>query len=182
MYLVRAHREILVFASPFFDAALSGDWSETRVGLDDSSLFSDRRHSISSVITIPQPPSNPRDHTARVVVAAVAAGPSFDPETCPEDAELDAELDVDDLKNELDSLNGRSGTEGETLVNEKDTDTMEKVRGESLSQLEGKKKGSETVQLSSPFKLKKKRPEAKIVLKEEKASIFHDFLKFVYPQ
>jgi hypothetical protein len=48
--LFRAHKEVLYFASPFFEAALSGDWAETGGG---------RPKSTSSVITISQPPSIP---------------------------------------------------------------------------------------------------------------------------
>ena len=163
---------------------MSGDWSETRVGLDDASLFSGRRQSISSVITIPQPPTNPRDRRSKNVIAGVAAGPSSDPETCTEDADMETEVDVEDYKGELDSLRSRIGPGSDANVKAKNTDiaAAEKVRDESLSQLEGKRGGKELMHLSSPFKLKKKKPEAKIVLKEEKASIFHDFLKFVYPQ
>ena len=42
----------MYFASPFFRAALSGDWAETG-----------RPTSVSSVITISQPPTVPGDHT-----------------------------------------------------------------------------------------------------------------------
>ncbi|EJD02810.1 uncharacterized protein FOMMEDRAFT_122870 [Fomitiporia mediterranea MF3/22] len=171
-----AHREILVFASPFFEAALSGDWSETRVD-EGASITSGaaRRQSIaSSVITIPQPPSNPRDASKDVPtgISHVAS----DPDTSPEDA------DIDDLKNELEALNTRTGTSGETSDVEKD-----KVRDESLNQLEGKAGPlpSSANANANIARVKRKKSatgaEAKIVLKEEKASVFHDFLKFVYP-
>src|ERR1700761_8508247 len=48
----RAHKEVLFFASPFFEAALSGNWAETG-----------RPQSMSSIITISQPPSNPGDRS-----------------------------------------------------------------------------------------------------------------------
>lgn len=47
----RAHKEVLYFASPFFQAALSGHWAET------SSGSSNRPQSMSSVVTISQSPS-----------------------------------------------------------------------------------------------------------------------------
>ena len=75
-------------------------------------------------------------------------------------------------------------------------------RDESLNRLVGKKGSASvpTTAMSMTFpqaqtqtqaqtdaiaRVKKKKSadaEAKIVLKEEKAAIFHDFLKFVYPQ
>jgi len=48
----RAHKEVLYWASPFFQAALSGDWAETG-----------RPASMSSIITISQPPSDPGNRT-----------------------------------------------------------------------------------------------------------------------
>lgn len=192
MCVCRAHREILVFASPFFEAALSGDWSETRV-VDEASTFSGRRQSIaSSVITIPQPPSNPRDRASKDVPTGIFCA-SSDPDTIPEDA------DVDDLKNELEALDvkvlsgdadGKDWSEQEIdKEQEQEQEMKDKVRDESLNQLEGKAApATMTVpQPSNPniTRIKKKKsgiPEAKIVLKEEKASVFHDFLKFVYPQ
>ncbi|KAI5121577.1 hypothetical protein M0805_000756 [Coniferiporia weirii] len=161
------HREILVFASPFFEAALSGEWSETRV---DNNSINDRRHSISSIITIPQPPTNPRDRSLTGQMTGVVYS-SSDPDISPDDA------DVDDLKTELDSLNSR---EDDTSAS--DTERKEQDRDESLEQLQGKGKASlERIRREQTRNRKTTGAEAKIVLKEEKASTFHDFLKFVYP-
>ena len=92
------------------------------------------------------------------------------------DDELDT--DVDDLHSELESL-------GEKERKEKSVDKGKDVeRRETLRKLSGSLNGQST---TSRLTRGKKRnvgpiPDAVIVLKEEKASIFHDFLKFVYPQ
>ncbi|THH10507.1 hypothetical protein EW145_g1290 [Phellinidium pouzarii] len=168
-FLVQAHREILVFASPFFEAALSGDWSETRV--DDSSTTG-RRHSISSIITIPQPPSNPRDRAFNGQTTGVTCSTSDSGTLSLGDA------DVDDLKTELDSLN-----EGDDNANASDVEQKDRARDNSLNQLQGNGKTNLDRNRKSGLLRHKKMldAEARIVLKEEKASNFHDFLKFVYP-
>lgn len=167
-HVSRAHREILVFASPFFEAALSGDWSETRPDA--------RRQSMSSVITISQPPSNPADKSTRETEMTFTP---TDPDMNPDD------LDIEDLSLDIDSemSERESESDSNTCV---DTDTKEEKRRESLKILEGKdeKASQRKKSLSKKLKNKKASPaaDAIIVLKEEKASIFHDFLKFVYPQ
>ena len=156
-----------------------------------------RRQSIaSSIITIPQPPSNPRDRASKGVPTGISCAPQSDPET-----ETSPEDDVDDLRKELDALNCKGDTSASTSASDADADT-EKVRDASLSQLEGKTTSpvasasalnvatsQAQTTLSVPTdpiaRVKKKKSadaEAKIVLKEEKAAIFHDFLKCVYPQ
>ena len=60
-----------------------------------------------------------------------------------------------------------------------DAEERDKVRDMSLSQLEGRGfGGSQRAQPSAA----RSPAIAKVVLREEKATIFHDFLKFVYPQ
>lgn len=162
----RVHREILVFASPFFEAALSGDWSETR---PDAAAA--RRQSISSVITISQPPSNPADKSSRDNPTEMTFTPT-DPDICPDD------LDIEELTLDLDE----SSSETDTMS---DVESKEENRKESLKILEGAEEG--TAGGRSTLKKSKSRKssvgaDAVIVLKEEKASTFHDFLKFVYPQ
>ncbi|KAJ2922317.1 hypothetical protein H1R20_g14767, partial [Candolleomyces eurysporus] len=167
-----AHKEVLFFASPFFEAALSGNWSETG-----------RPQSISSVITISQPPSDPAQKVAHETPPELTFAPidSFDSEI----EDLDVVTDTDDSKVKDDSS---------------DSDTAKAVhRVTSLAKLEGQsspppgppellKSPSEELlnKKISPAKAKVARhsrngPDAVIVLKEERASIFHDFLKFVYP-
>jgi hypothetical protein len=73
--LLRAHKEVLFFASPFFEAALSGNWSETG-----------RPPSMSSIITISQPPSVPGDKSMHEATEMTFA--PMDPEGEPEELEL----------------------------------------------------------------------------------------------
>ena len=86
------------------------------------------------------------------------------------------------MKSELEALDeedaqGNAASE-DPIKSEAEKD---RVRDMSLSKLEGKTSDSvnrETLTLRK----KPSRAVAKIVLREEKANIFHDFLKFVYPQ
>jgi hypothetical protein len=81
---VRAHKEILFFASPFFEAALSGNWSETARP--------------PSVVTI--------SHTASDPTEANAQQDSKDPSSLEsEDLELSLEFDLLRGDNEHDSAN-----------------------------------------------------------------------------
>lgn len=203
---------MLVFASPFFEAALSGDWSETRKGNgddveeeqddhdvdDDLDTRNTRRKSISSVITINQ--ANPHEapsverHTPSPICFAsgstlsvvttefmdsTASTPTLSSplsaSTCigPKDkigasgsGGEDSESDLDDLKTELEALE------------------LSK-RGNTSAKGAGKpRKSSGKGRQSSASTMRKNdvQVDAIIVLKEEKAYIFHDFLKFVYPQ
>jgi hypothetical protein len=74
----RAHKEVLFFASPFFEAALSGSWAETG-----------RPPSMSSVITISQPPSDPGDKSRQEVPAMTFA--PMDPELEDMDLAFDSD-------------------------------------------------------------------------------------------
>ncbi|KAF8622364.1 hypothetical protein AX15_007094 [Amanita polypyramis BW_CC] len=134
-----AHKEVLYFASPFFQAAFSGNWSETG-----------RPLSMSSVITIPQlhsdPHGDPECSTANqnTVHDSVEAG-SDEPDVSVNSALRETCTQVSDLR------------------------PKRQVDSGDLASVQ---------QLS---KYSKERPDAVIVLKEEKANIFHDLLKFVYP-
>ncbi|KAF7979087.1 hypothetical protein HWV62_43597 [Athelia sp. TMB] len=198
-----AHKEILFFASPFFEAALSGSWLETG-----------RPPSMSSIITIAQPPSIPGD---KGILDAPEV--SF--------AEIDHEIDLN-----FDSDTGERSESGEVHTGEPDSEASDtevvfredasskepltpaqraEARDNSLAQLLGGQTAptrnrevrrikprvsidtSEDDDIRPPKKAYKpaqakvrRRPqssgtEAVIVLKEERASTFHDFLKWVYP-
>ena len=99
--MIRTHREILYFASPFFEAALSGHWLETG---RPASLS-------SSIITISQPPTVP------------GAGGSYStapvsPETLNQydNSDLDdfglLSLSEDEATSDLDSPNVNEAREG----------------------------------------------------------------------
>ena len=75
--LLRAHKEVLWFSSPFFQAALSGNWAETG-----------RPLSMSSVITISQPPIVPGDKIHPDVPTAMTFAP-VDPDLDPDDLDID---------------------------------------------------------------------------------------------
>ncbi|KIK62427.1 hypothetical protein GYMLUDRAFT_142603, partial [Collybiopsis luxurians FD-317 M1] len=120
-----AHKEVLVFASPFFEAALSGNWAETGgdgeerpVTNSETSLERSSRRP-PSIITISQPTGPDSETEMRL---------TFDP--------------IEDIDNEIDQS-----------------------RSDALAKLND----------NTP------PPSAVIVLKEERASTFHDFLKYIYP-
>lgn len=164
-----AHKEVLHFASPFFEAALSGHWSETG-----------RPPSMSSVITISQPPVVPGDKPD------LEAEMTFAPmDTDNDHPEFDGLVEVDGAR-----LSESEGSDAEGSSTSKS-----QARDCSLAKLQGsgsahEKSPSEDMASSarkvSAAHAKVKRrpkdgPDAVIVLKEERASTFHDFLKFVYP-
>ncbi|TFY79431.1 hypothetical protein EWM64_g4579 [Hericium alpestre] len=216
-----AHKEILYFASPFFQAALSGDWAETG-----------RPASMSSVITIAQPPVIPGDKHYSEARTAMTFAP-MDPDVDPEELDIDLQSEAGDTESAeaaaSSKVEDRQVAEkatsppvvGAPIVPTKSTQTLatmkeegkESARKESLEKLQGgskdcddskadnlsrststKGKARETnrVRLSwqksvNETASKRRRldrvtqSDAVIVLKEEKASIFHDFLHFVYP-
>lgn len=122
---------MLYFASPFFQAALSGDWAETG-----------RPASMSSVITISQPPTIPGDKRHSDLPTEMTFAP-MDPDIDPED--LDVDLDI----------NESSETEAETSDSSPNTpkkdaekvkvredgakspEEKESARKESLDRLQG---------------------------------------------
>ncbi|KAJ7733751.1 hypothetical protein DFH07DRAFT_845315 [Mycena maculata] len=157
-----AHKEVLFFASPFFESALSGNWAETRP------------LSMSSIITISQPPSNPGDTSNHEIPTEMIFAP-MDP-----DNDLD---DVDTFKEDGDSTPARE-SEGGDAEAEKRAQAID----ESLAKLQSRSRSSSNathVKVAPAQATIKRRvksgPDAVIVLKEERASTFHDFLKFVYP-
>ncbi|TDL26245.1 hypothetical protein BD410DRAFT_764711 [Rickenella mellea] len=208
-----AHREILVFASPFFEAALSGHWSET----SRAKTANGRPQSMSSVITISQPPSVPGEKGSTPAARDSAPEMTFapiDPDINPEELEVDVEVadaksgfDFDTISAGSCSLDGESSAS----ASESESDSKghkERERHRSLDKLQGgssrlssqsedveeKEKADKPSGLSCfhnhsnhPTQAHVKRsrkpntPDAVIVLKEEKASTFHDFLRFVYP-
>ncbi|KZT10746.1 uncharacterized protein LAESUDRAFT_672210 [Laetiporus sulphureus 93-53] len=162
-----AHKEVLYFASSFFQAALSGQWAETG-----------RPQSITSVVTISQPPSVPGsrhklDDSPELTFAPV------DPNAEPEDLDLGAdsasEKDVDAQPSPVDKTKAR-----ESSLNKLESAGTSSF-ATAMSGEKSKPSTSEPSGLKAKRYAKGKRPEAIIILKEEKASIFHDFLKYVYP-
>ncbi|OAX41125.1 hypothetical protein K503DRAFT_864081 [Rhizopogon vinicolor AM-OR11-026] len=173
-----AHKEVLIFASPFFEAALSGSWAETG-----------RPQSMSSVITIAQPPTVPGEKCviekpSRMTVTRedssdtespveVENPPRSDTESCPsgsEDSESDSKAYAHD--NSLAKLQGTAGSR-EALSS---CGTTGKQRTDDRQRRE-----SQTARATVKRRRRTNRHDAVIVLKEEKANTFHDFLKFVYP-
>ncbi|KAK7035300.1 Rho-type gtpase-activating protein [Paramarasmius palmivorus] len=108
-----AHKEVLFFASPFFEAALSGNWAETG-----------RPPSMSSVITISQPPSVPSpSNRSREVPTEMTFTPMEDGE------DSDVIQDVDIVK--LDGHTASSDTDGS------DTESARvRARDDSLAKLQ----------------------------------------------
>ncbi|KAF4567661.1 hypothetical protein EYR40_006663 [Pleurotus pulmonarius] len=169
-----AHKEVLFFSSPFFEAALSGNWAETG-----------RPPSMSSIITISQPPSNPGDKGNREGPTEMTFAP-MDPDVDPEDLEI---LVPGELARMEPAASSSDSEESDSAKEER-----AKARNSSLAKLQGTSSRSSTDNISlevpttaksaSQSNLKRRLrngPDAVIVLKEERASTFHDFLKFVYP-
>ncbi|KAF7376074.1 hypothetical protein MSAN_00022200 [Mycena sanguinolenta] len=163
-----AHKEVLYFASPFFEAALSGNWAET--------AETGRPPSMSSIITISQPPSNPGDRSNHETPAEVTFAPMEDPENSPEGSEASKDAD------------SAPASEGEGSDTEAAKDAKAQAIDESLAKLQSRSRSSTDatrVKVAPAQAMVKRRvkngPDAVIVLKEERASTFHDFLKFVYP-
>ncbi|KAF9461309.1 hypothetical protein BDZ94DRAFT_1167892 [Collybia nuda] len=171
-----AHKEVLFFASPFFEAALSGNWSETG-----------RPPSMSSVITISQPPSIPGKGSE--VPTEMTFAP-MDPDVDPEELEIIVECDAA-------KVDSTSEDEDERGLDSPQPDEVARARDDSLAKLQGfdldgsKKQSKRTsvesgkiVEKRTPTTIRRRLmngPDAVIVLKEERASTFHDFLKYVYP-
>jgi hypothetical protein len=124
----RAHKEVLFFASPFFEAALSGSWAETG-----------RPPSMSSVITISQPPSIPGDKGINDMPEMTFA--PVEPE--PEDVELAFDSDnVDKSEGSCTTTSESEGSDAE-LVNRDDaakdvlnSEEKDRARASSLAQLQ----------------------------------------------
>ncbi|KAI0044211.1 hypothetical protein FA95DRAFT_1497417 [Auriscalpium vulgare] len=191
-----AHKEVLYFASPFFQAALSGDWAETG-----------RPTSMSSVITISQPPSVPGAKPPADLPTAMTFAP-MDPDASPEEQDVDiedsSEADVSDssVQGDEDEKAAKAMKTAKEIGEAKEAARMESLdklqRGSTTvadtsadeAKAQPKEKARETVRLSwkrgtTEAAVRRRQrangPDAVIVLKEEKASTFHDFLHFVYP-
>lgn len=148
-----AHKEVLYFASPFFQAALSGNWSET-TGRP------------SSMITIPQSPGEPAAATrdpADIHRSSYSNLPSNKSAEASSDIAASGAGDIFQIQ----SANHIPGQDKYNIQRgQKDVTKLTASSG----------KPHATVR-----KRFKEGPDAIIMLKEEKASIFHDLLKFVYP-
>jgi len=125
------HKEVLFFASPFFQAALSGDWAETG-----------RPASMSSIITISQPPSVPGNHGISSAPPAMTFAP------------VELESDQEDLLDD-----SKSTDNDDAPISDNDTNVSEldqaKARESSFNKLEGLKDAEsplETSQVSSTTK------------------------------
>ncbi|KAG6816967.1 hypothetical protein H0H87_001281 [Tephrocybe sp. NHM501043] len=170
-WLAPAHKEVLFFASPFFEAALSGNWSETGPG---------RPPSMSSVITISQPPTVPSERAKANTEA------STEMTFTPIDPEVDAsELDIIAEQDTTSSSSTSEGGEAEVDWSESDIvtplpdkpDEITRARENSLAKLQGAgDKGEGSSQLMRPSverpHFRRTRlvhgPDAVIVLKEER--------------
>lgn len=197
-----AHKEVLYFASPFFEAILSGEWAET----------AGRPRSVSSVITISQLPSLAGDEAQRPDdLSEVTAEMEFAP--IDPDADTDDFLDVDDpprsdtssaggtaantppsevekaqaIASSLSKLEGtRTPTAGDILNRSQET-LLNASEGAKTPVPSNRKETQASLDVAHPSqahsgrKRRSREPLAVIVLKEERAHIFHDFLKYVYP-
>jgi hypothetical protein len=168
----RAHKEVLFFASPFFEAALSGNWSETG-----------RPQSMSSVITISQPPSVPGDKSVAEVPTEMTFAP-MDPDIYPEDAEL---LDADqheDQHEDVVALSESDSSEADSTRTKAKTKAINKTLAklQSADKQEGPSPRTDDAEDRSSIKRvspaqatvnrrwKGNGPDAVIVLKEERVS------------
>jgi hypothetical protein len=178
---IRAHKEVLYFSSPFFEAILSGPaWAET----------SGRPVSVSSVITISQPPKIPGDNGNPIPEMMITPVD----EECGQAHESDGTT-TDDSSHEdrsqaiAVSLNKLQGCDSSTLV---ETETSSSPRpslsddsGASASDssaspspvrqrkpsLEVPKSGPST-NIKRTYKKYKGSPDAVIILKEERVCIY----------
>ncbi len=191
---LRAHKEVLWFASPFFQAALSGNWAETG-----------RPLSMSSVITISQPPIVPGDKIHPDAPIAMTFAP-VDPDLDPDELDIEVSESASDSE-VLESSTSTIGRPGEDdrrphgpagesgAHDEADAEAQKKAheaaRMESLEKLQrgasaGSSRGPDKVKGKGIVKLSWKRghaqvsarhhqaacnPDAVIVLKEEKVRL-----------
>ena len=198
--LFRAHKEVLWFASPFFQAALSGNWAETG-----------RPLSMSSVITISQPPTVPGDKIHPDAPTAMTFAP-VDPDLDPDELDFDvSESSEPEVLESSTSTIVRSGEDDKKIHGpaaesrstrdeaEAEKKAHEAARMESLEKLQrgaggsagtgsvGSSRGSDKGKGKGMVKLSWKRgnlqasvrhqqatsnPDAVIVLKEEKVRFF----------
>ncbi|KAI0745991.1 hypothetical protein C8Q76DRAFT_790297 [Earliella scabrosa] len=174
-----AHKEVLYFASAFFQAALCGGWAETE-------KETGRPQSVSSVITISQPPSVPGGKPTLESHSEITFAP-MDPDMDPDELDLDFDIDgTSDIEaSSEDKAKAREDSLNKLEKTSPTTPTTPSGKGKAKApDVDGKTSTPSTPTSRAPKRQaqeKEKRPDAIIVLKEEKASTFHDFLKFVYP-
>lgn len=137
---------MLFFASPFFEAALSGHWAETG-----------RPQSMSSVITISQPPTVPGTaHSTSNQVSEMTFAPL---DSDCEDGDSDARPEASDSEMS-------------------DSEAKEKAREQSLNQLQSPPPSASRLSAdtgddrkfmtATQRRTRRKGPDAVVVLKEEK--------------
>jgi hypothetical protein len=140
----RAHKEVLWFASPFFQAALSGNWAETG-----------RPLSMSSVITISQPPVVPGDKIhpdAPTAMTFARMDPDLDPDGLDIDVSESSEPEV--LESSTTStIVVRSGEEDEKKVH--GSAAAAESRGGTREEAEAEKKAHEAARMESLEKLQR---------------------------
>ncbi|KAI0329699.1 hypothetical protein GY45DRAFT_1324671 [Cubamyces sp. BRFM 1775] len=173
-----AHKEVLYFASAFFQAALSGGWAETE-------RATGRPQSMSSVITISQPPTVPGSSSATQRRSEITFAP-IDPDLDPDEIDLDIDINADERSD------AEPSSEDKAKAREDSLNKLQKSNPPTPTSPDIKGKGKATTDVdtkstSAPrsqnraTRRDEPRPDAVIVLKEEKASTFHDFLKYIYP-
>ena len=95
-----------------------------------------------------------------------------DPDVEPEDLDLDGEPEPDP------SPSDKAKAREDSLSTLENTGTSPPA----IRPPEGDRARESAMSLQEKRRKKGKKPDAIIILKEEKASTFHDFLKYVYPQ
>ena len=158
----RAHKEVLYFASAFFQAALSGGWAETE-------RETGRPQSVSSVITISQPPSVPGSSSANQRRSEITFAP-IDPDLDPDEIDLDLDINVDDPSD------GEPSSEDKAKAREDSLNKLQKSNPPTPTSPETKGKGKAVADVDSKSARSAKRaakgdeprPDAIIVLKDEK--------------
>lgn len=148
----RAHKEVLFFASPFFEAALSGNWAETG-----------RPQSVSSVITISQPSGgeSKTEMSFAPMDSDIDVSTDDEPETSDTDVEA-VDTPTSDVASESDTFVEPSSPAPRPKRRSKSSVSKDKARNESLAKLQSANDRSKK-RLSS-----RRRPDAVIVLKEER--------------
>ncbi|GJJ06554.1 hypothetical protein Clacol_000746 [Clathrus columnatus] len=147
---------------------------------------------MSSVLTISQPPVVP-DSTDKSRLEPLD-GITFAPAPDSDISDFDDLDDIDEGAdfNKVDG-DASSTSDEKTLIGEEEAKrrardgSLDKLQGQSSSKSKGGEKVMKDKPLFQPVKIQRrsrtnKVPDGIIVLKEERASTFHDFLKFVYPQ
>jgi hypothetical protein len=169
---------VLFFASPFFEAALGGDWAETG-----------RPPSMSSVITISQPPSIPGNKSAQPEHIDMISFAPMDPDLDQEDAEaFAADLGLEVVKHEGNVASESEGSDVD-VVSKKVKDVEQSLAklqstgaqpeaessGSQVNNSSGKpeddKQGTRKVHPAQAKIHRRKKPngpDAVIVLKEER--------------